>query len=69
MVEKPLDDAAARMEEELARILSDISAELRLHDVPERLRILARELDAALAGRREGAAPAPTTPETDPTDR
>jgi len=69
MVEKPLDDAAARMEEELARILSDISAELRLHDVPERLRILARELDAALAGRREGATPAPTTPETDPTDR
>ncbi|OWJ76804.1 MULTISPECIES: hypothetical protein [Haematobacter] len=69
MVEKPLDDAAARTEEELARLLSDISAELRLHDVPERLRMLALELDAALARRREGVAPARTTPETDATDR
>lgn len=69
MADKPLDDAAARTEEELARLLSDISSELRLHEIPDRLRVLALELEAALARREDASTPASTAPETDATDR
>lgn len=70
MQDNPLDAAAARTEEELAQLLSDISAELRLHDIPPRLRELALRLEAALEAREDSATEiAAERREPDATDR